>query len=127
VAAANDIPVYCGPRTKPEEGVRGWFNLVTWKIRWYSPQGSWLYITPTRFERLGGRGHWKKWRDSIVALTSDGCERCSIGELLPTSRTEMLQEVTEPPGGGRRSRGVESPRSMEDMVGATVSGWLELR
>lgn len=63
IALKDRMNVTCGEK-------RGILDLEKLKKReWECIQCSGTWLTPTRFEKLGGKIQWKKWKTSILYLT----------------------------------------------------------
>lgn len=97
------IEVMCGE-------ARGRFNIYTWRVLCLDGKHEGEIVLPSHFERIGGRGICKKWRQSLVVLLSgheDGA-MMQLGTWL--ARNNMTAPAV--PISGSRSRARSPPSTV---------------
>lgn len=105
------VPVVCGNQHATFDPSSSRINL---------PDGS--VVTPSAFEKLGGKGTCKKWRKSIHVVAADGAQGKALGRWLSNPSTACATPAEQPDdlGLGNSNR----KRKLSVGEGAAVAGGL---
>lgn len=116
VQQQGQVPVICGDK-------EGSFNMASGQVT--LPDGK--SLTPSAFERLGGKGTCKKWRKSLRVTIDDGQHDIALGRWLlentaapavEDTAAEDKQGEVEPLQSGSRKRRLSQASSPDKAMAA---------